>query len=84
MSRQNGILTDSYGTGSWFVLERWIADSPYRSAAQPGQSDLDVAKGSNAKAIFEQHWDNWIQEDDWRWISERGLNAVRIPVRPYC
>lgn len=62
------------------MLERWIADSPYRCTAQPGQSDLDVAKGSNAREILENHWDHWITEDDWSWISQRGLNAVRIPV----
>ncbi|KZT07056.1 glycoside hydrolase family 5 protein [Laetiporus sulphureus 93-53] len=68
--------------GSWFVLERWIADSPFRCAASPAQSDLDVARGSNAKEILEQHWDTWITEDDWKWIADKGINTVRIPVRP--
>ncbi|THH07031.1 hypothetical protein EW146_g9442 [Bondarzewia mesenterica] len=65
---------------SWFVLERWIADGPYCFAAQPGQSDHDVAKGSSAEKVLEHHWDSWFTEDDWKWISERGLNTVRIPV----
>lgn len=67
--------------GSWFVFERWIADSPFRCANAPAQSDLDVARGSQAKEILEHHWDTWITESDWSWISERGINAVRIPVR---
>lgn len=66
--------------GSWFVLERWIADSPFRLAAAPGQSDLDVARGANAQAVLEQHWDTWITEDDWAWIAQRGINTVRLPV----
>jgi len=66
--------------GSWFVLERWIADGPFRSAVQPAQSDLDVALGKDAKYILEDHWNNWITETDWKWIKERGFNAVRIPV----
>ncbi|KAG6847092.1 hypothetical protein H0H93_010128, partial [Arthromyces matolae] len=65
--------------GSWFVLERWITDAPFRSANAPANSDLDVARGSNARDILEKHWDTWIVEDDWAWISERGFNAVRIP-----
>ncbi|KIY50259.1 glycoside hydrolase [Fistulina hepatica ATCC 64428] len=69
--------------GSWFVLERWIADAPFRGAAEPGQSDLDVARGSNAKQILEEHWDNWVTEGDWQWISGRGFNAVRIPLGYY-
>ncbi|KAI0044921.1 glycoside hydrolase family 5 protein [Auriscalpium vulgare] len=69
--------------GSWFVLERWIADAPYRAAASPGQSDHDVARGSDARHILEEHWDNWITENDWRWIAERGFNTVRIPIGFY-
>ena len=69
-----------FGTplGSWFVLERWISESPFRNARPPAQSDLDVAKGEGAKGILEQHWDTWITEDDW--LAEKGINTVRIPV----
>jgi aryl-phospho-beta-D-glucosidase BglC (GH1 family) len=74
------MLINSLFPGSWFVLERWIADAPFRHAAHPGQSDLDVAKGQDAKAILEEHWNNWITESDWAWLKERGFNAVRIPV----
>ncbi|CCM05837.1 uncharacterized protein FIBRA_08073 [Fibroporia radiculosa] len=69
--------------GSWFVLERWIAESPFRSAASPAQSDLDVARGADAKAVLEHHWDTWISESDWAWIVERGINTVRIPIGYY-
>ena len=71
------ILTNA---GSWFVLERWITDSPFQHAFQPAQSDLDVARSTNAKHILERHWDTWITEEDWLWISEHGINTVRIPV----
>lgn len=62
------------------VLERWIADHPFRSAQHPASSDLDVARGDNAQQIFEEHWTNWIREEDWAWIVEQGINTVRIPV----
>lgn len=62
-------------------MERWITDGPFRQAQQPAQSDFDVANGSNAKQILEEHWDTWIVEDDWKWLSEHGINTVRIPVR---
>ena len=67
--------------GSWFVLEPWISSAPFRFAKAPAQSDLDVARGSKAKEVLENHWDSWIVEDDWKWIKERGINTVRIPVR---
>lgn len=69
--------------GSWFVLERWITDGPLQYASQPAQSDLDVARGINAKEILEKHWDTWIIEEDWAWIAERGINTVRIPIGYY-
>lgn len=69
--------------GSWFVLERWISEEPFRFAAAPGQSDLDVARGQNAKEVLEHHWDTWITENDWVWITERGINTVRIPIGYY-
>ena len=67
-------------TGSWFVLERWICEEPFRVAQHPAQSDLDIAKGQNAKEVLEHHWDSWISEDDWVWMAGKGINAVRIPV----
>ncbi|KAG1731560.1 glycoside hydrolase family 5 protein [Suillus lakei] len=41
--------------GSWFVLERWVSESPFQGAAGSGQSDLDVAKGLHAKQIGYYH-----------------------------
>jgi glucan 1,3-beta-glucosidase len=67
--------------GAWFVLERWITNAPFQFAEGPGQSDLDIARGKDAKVILESHWDTWISEDDWDWLAERGINTVRIPVR---
>ncbi|KIJ59987.1 glycoside hydrolase family 5 protein [Hydnomerulius pinastri MD-312] len=69
--------------GSWFVLERWIAEAPFRLAAAPGQSDLDVARGSDAKEILERHWDSWITDRDFEWLAAKGINAVRIPIGYY-
>lgn len=68
-------------SGSWFTLERWITDTPFRQAAHPAASDLDVAKGANAKQILEKHWDAWITERDWSWMASMGINSVRMPVR---
>lgn len=69
--------------GAWFVLERWIAETPFRSAAAPGQSDHDVARGAQAKEVLEHHWDTWITEPDFAWIAQKGLNAVRLPIGYY-
>ncbi|KAF7289449.1 Glucan 1,3-beta-glucosidase 3 [Mycena chlorophos] len=69
--------------GSWFVLERWITDRPFSQAAAPAKSDLDVARGKDARRILEEHYDSWITESDWRWIAQHGFNTVRIPIGFY-
>ncbi|KAI0821809.1 glycoside hydrolase, partial [Trametes gibbosa] len=69
--------------GSWFVLERWISDSPFHGAASPAQSDLDVATGTHAQETLEHHWDTWITDADWAWLAEKGINTVRIPIGYY-
>jgi hypothetical protein len=70
----------NHSLGSWFVLEPWITPSVFWRAASPAQSDQDIAKGQNAKANLSEHWNTWITEEDWQWLSERGVNSVRIPV----
>lgn len=70
--------------GSWFTLERWIASGPFANALGPGQADLHVAQGRNAREILEHHWDMWITDSDWQWLAQHGFNTVRIPVRQTC
>ena len=62
------------------MLESWVADRPFREARAPGQSDLDVAGGTHAREILQDHWRNWIVEGDWAWLAQTGINTVRIPV----
>ncbi|KAG8926337.1 Glucan 1,3-beta-glucosidase 3 [Tulasnella sp. 417] len=69
--------------GSWFTLEPWIVQAPYRSASGTRASDLDVAKGKNAQDIIEDHWENFITDEDWEWLVERGINTVRLPIGYY-
>ncbi|KAF5328070.1 hypothetical protein D9619_013609 [Psilocybe cf. subviscida] len=69
--------------GSWFVLERWIADEPFTYAISPTQSDIDIAHGPHAKEVVEKHWDSWIQNEDWDYMRDHGINAARIPIGYY-
>jgi arylamine N-acetyltransferase len=41
---------------------------------------LDIANGEDAKDRLEQHWDNWITDDDWQYLVDCGFNTVRLPV----
>ncbi|TIB67796.1 hypothetical protein E3Q23_02792 [Wallemia mellicola] len=56
----------SVNLGSWFVAEKWMVPSIFKCAAGLQASELDIARGWN--------------EDDFRWLSEIGINTVRIPI----
>ncbi|GKV09289.1 hypothetical protein SLEP1_g20814 [Rubroshorea leprosula] len=47
------------------------------------QGEFQVTSGygpEKAPAIMKEHWKTFIVEDDFKFISKNGLNAVRIPV----
>ncbi|XP_021723167.1 probable glucan 1,3-beta-glucosidase A [Chenopodium quinoa] len=47
------------------------------------QGEFQVTNGygpEKAPEVMKEHWNTFIVEDDFRFISQNGLNAVRIPV----
>ena len=48
----------------------WACMKKYTDAGQRQQGD----------AVFQQHWENWITEQDIVDIRNMGLNTVRIPL----
>ncbi|KAF9267774.1 glycoside hydrolase family 5 protein [Marasmius fiardii PR-910] len=70
--------------GGWLVLEPWITPSIFDNTGDDSIVDeftLGQKRNDDAmRKILENHWDTWITEDDFRQISEAGLNHVRIPV----
>ena len=66
--------------GSWLVLERWMVPEVYRGTDAPDEYSLCLALGGQAQTRLEQHRASWITAEDFRWIKNCGLNAVRLPV----
>ena len=55
----------------------------FSQASDPKGSEIDVLRGlgpEKARKALENHWDNFINEGDWRWMASHGVNTVRIPV----
>lgn len=47
------------------------------------QGDYQLCNGLGpelAKEVLQQHWDEFVTEADFRFMSEHGINAVRIPI----
>ncbi|KAF5740250.1 glucan 1 3-beta-glucosidase A [Tripterygium wilfordii] len=63
----------------------WGDDNPSvfvitRTGGLHGEFQLTNGYGPNAQHILKDHWTTFIVEDDFKFISQNGINAVRIPV----
>ncbi|GAB2230420.1 hypothetical protein Drorol1_Dr00014685 [Drosera rotundifolia] len=45
-----------------------------------GEYQVTNGWGSQAKQIMQNHWNSFITEDDFVFMSQHGLNTVRVPV----
>lgn len=67
--------------GGWLALEKWISPDVYAGVTAEDEYTLTTALGKSAAADrLQRHRDTWITADDFKWIADRGLNAVRLPV----
>lgn len=79
-------MTDASGKlrgvnlGGWLVLERWLVPSVFGRKKAPDEFTLCERLGENKKQVFKRHRDSFITKQDFKWIADNGLNAVRLPV----
>ena len=67
--------------GNWLLLERWIQPSLFSDfPAAKDEFSLAAALGSDAEAFFRRHRESYITREDFRWLRDYGITAVRIPL----
>lgn len=67
--------------GNWLVLERWMSPGLFEPTDARDEYSLCEALGPvEAEKKLRRHRETFITADDFRWIAEHGLNAVRLPV----
>ena len=66
--------------GGWLVLEKWMTPSLFADLAAEDETSFCQELGENAEARLRQHWETFITAEDVQWLSDIGINAVRIPV----
>ncbi len=64
--------------GGWLVLEKWMTPSLFKHTN--AYDEYTFMNTPNAHEKLRQHRDTFITETDFKWLSENGINAVRIPV----
>ena len=70
--------------GSLFVIEPWLNQVAWGNmGCGDVRSEFDcvlkLGQGQ-ANAVFQQHWDTWITQNDIAQMQSFGLNTIRIPV----
>ncbi len=66
--------------GGWLVLERWMVPEVYGKTEAQDEYSLSLALGDEARGRLNRHREKFITAEDFRWIADHGLNAVRLPV----
>lgn len=66
--------------GGWLVLEKWITPSVFKDLQATDETSYCVELGANAEQALKKHWDTFITREDFAWLAQTGINAVRIPI----
>jgi glucan 1,3-beta-glucosidase len=66
--------------GGWLVLEKWMTPSLFDGLQATDETTWCAEMGASATERLKQHWNSFITRDDFAWLHERGINAVRIPL----
>lgn len=64
--------------GGWLLLEKWITPSLFEGV--DAEDEYSFMKTPDAKERIDQHRREFITEEDFKWLANNGVNAVRIPV----
>ena len=66
--------------GSWLVIEKWMVPNLFEGLAAVDEISFCLELGPKAEEILMRHWRTFITRDDFAWLAQIGINAVRIPV----
>jgi glucan 1,3-beta-glucosidase len=66
--------------GGWLVLERWITPSLFEDIEATDEYGFSRQAESTTLEKLKKHRNEFITKEDFEWIKEQGLDAVRIPV----
>lgn len=78
--KKKGKKVRGVNLGGWLVLEKWMTPSVFEGLDATDETTWCVELGVQAKARLQHHWNTFITRDDFAWLAEVGINAVRIPV----
>ena len=67
--------------GGWLVLEKWITPSLFTGLKATDETTWCAELGKvEATRRLHRHWNTFITREDFAWLKQAGINAVRLPV----
>lgn len=64
--------------GGWFIPENWLTPSLF---SRTGAIDLDtLLQTKEGRQQYQAHLDSFITEDDFKWLADRAVKFIRLPV----
>ena len=80
MTKNKGKKLRGVNLGGWLVLEKWMTPSIFEGLNATDETTYCVELGGAAETRLKHHWQTFITRDDFAWLADVGINAVRIPV----
>jgi len=79
-SPESAIKLRGVNLGGWLVLEKWMTPSLFAGLQAEDETAWCVELGEKASPLMQQHRQSFICREDFIWLAEIGINAVRIPL----
>lgn len=76
-SNRNGVR--GVNLGGWFVLEGWMTPELFEGVDGSDETAF-LQQKPNAETELVDHWNTFITEDDFKWLSDHGVDYVRLPI----
>lgn len=64
--------------GGWLLIERWMTPSLFSGTS--AVDEYTFMQTPSASEKIEQHRQEFITEEDFRWLKDHHVNAIRLPV----
>lgn len=64
--------------GGWLVIEKWITPSLFNDTNATNEFELAATKQGRER--IKHHHTMFITEKDLRWLSEQGIEILRVPI----
>lgn len=64
--------------GGWLILEKWMTPSVFRGTSAIDEYSFMQTDGADDK--IQAHRSSFVTDEDFKWLAENGINAIRLPV----